>query len=71
MSDADNARIGLVALLVTNGLALGWLIAGLTNLAMTGVQPAYVSKTDAAFRLVRQIGANVGVTAAAVLLDWR
>jgi hypothetical protein len=59
------------SLLIPNGLALGWLIAGLTNLAMTGVQPAYVGETDAAFRLVRQIGANFGVTATAVLLDWR
>jgi DHA2 family multidrug resistance protein len=61
----------LAALLFPNGIALGWLIVGLTNLAMTGVQPAYVSETDTAFRFVRQIGGNLGVTAAAVLLDWR
>jgi DHA2 family multidrug resistance protein len=61
----------LALLLVVHGLGLGWLVAGLTNLAMTGVEPAYVSEADTWFRLVRQIGANLGVTAAAVLLDWR
>jgi DHA2 family multidrug resistance protein len=61
----------LALLLILYGLALGWLISGLTNLAMSGIGLEYVSETDTAFRLVRQIGANFGVTAAAVLLDRR
>jgi len=61
----------LALLLVLHGFGLGWLISGLTNLAMAGIEPAYVSEADTWFRLVRQIGANLGVTAAAVLLDWR
>ena len=63
---------GLLALLlVVHGLGLGWLVSGLTNVAMKGIEPAYVSEADTSFRLIRQIGANIGVTGAAVLLDWR
>lgn len=61
----------LASLVAVHGVSLGWLITGLTNVAMKGIEPAYLSETDTAFRVIRQIGSNVGVTAAAVLLDWR
>ncbi len=59
----------LASLFALHGVSLGWLFTGLTNLAMSGVAPEYISETNAAFRLIRQIGSNLGVTGALVLLD--